>query len=109
MSNLAYFTLDALLGLIAIVILWYVLKKVFSILKTSHKVAKYSLRGFSKPHNQNDRVFFVERVRGLNDLREKQSTPATLVKTIPLTQFQKSQNWSLYDIPTYVRNDIVIH
>ena len=112
MSNLAYFLLDALLVCIAIAISWLVLKRTFSIFKTSHKLAKHSVHVLSKSHNQNDRVVFVkrvERVRGLNDLREKQSTPATLVKTIPLTKFQKSQDWSLYDTPTYLRNDIVFH
>lgn len=112
MSNLAYFTLDVLLVCIAIAISWVFLKRFFSIFKSTHKVAKHSLRVFSKSHNRNDRVVFskrVERVQGLIDLRENQSTPATLVKTIPLTKFQKSQDWSLYDIPTYLRNDIVIH
>lgn len=112
MSNLAYFTLDALLVCFAIAIIWVFLKKFLSLFKSTHKVARHSLRVLSKSHSPNDRVVIskrVERVRGLNDFREKQSTLSTLVRTIPLTKFQESQDWSLYDTPTYLRNGIVIH
>jgi len=112
MSNLAYLILDALLIVIVFSISWFALKWIFSIFNATHKATKHSFSLLSKISGQRDRVVFInqtDRTKSSNIQNNKKHTSATIAETIPLSDFEDTKDWSLYDAPTFLRNGIVIH
>jgi len=109
MFELSHYALNALLVCIAIAFLWIVLKTAASLIGFSYKAVKYPFNGLNKP-NQRERVVYITNINDKKILNAShKQKPDTMVKTIPLTQFAEKKDWSSYDIPAYLRNDIVIH
>ena len=101
MQNLTYLLLDAFVVFLALALVWATLKRCFSFVSSTVKLAKHLK---SKVKVDKEPVF--REVRSCAT-RIDQTTPEAETKL--LTPFPELFNWSQYDSPAYLRKGNLVH